>query len=136
MIPFLFNSESETALQTVTVILNQKGYRVVRGFDLRSALAAQPGYVYPCHGVKPCTCQFVVLLVYRGAVGPVVVMAHGHDTETYLQTSHDPVVSPDPDLVMQVLAALIEAVLIRSVAARAPALRSRDDTHPCCIERS
>jgi hypothetical protein len=109
----LFNSDSETAVQNVTAILNQEGYRVVRSFDLRSALATQPDYVCPCHGTKPCTCQFVVLLVYREAVGPVVVMVHGHNTETYLQIIHDPMVSPDPDLVMQVLAALIEANLTR-----------------------
>ena len=113
----LFNSDNETAIQTVTAILNQEGYRVVRNFDLRSALAAQPDYVCPCHGTKPCTCQFMVLLVYREAVGPVVFMVHSHDTETCLRINDDPMVSPDPDLVMQVSAALIEATLTRPTAA-------------------
>ncbi|NUN03912.1 MAG: hypothetical protein HUU41_22635 [Bryobacteraceae bacterium] len=107
----LLNTDSETAAQIVTAILTQQGHRVLRSFDLRSALAAQPESVCPCHGTTPCNCQFVVLQVYGGAAQPVVVIAHGHDRETSLQLVSDSLVKPDPDLAAQVMVAIVEAAL-------------------------
>lgn len=107
----LLNTDSETAAQTVTAILARQGHRVLRSFDLRSALTAQPDRVCPCHGTSPCNCQFVVLLVYGRAARPVVVIAHGHDQETSLQLVSDPQERPDPDLAGEVIAAMVEAAL-------------------------
>ena len=58
----LFNSDSETAAQAVTAHLTRQGYRVLRTFDLRSALVAHGDCACPHHGTTHCTCQFVVLL--------------------------------------------------------------------------
>lgn len=111
----LFNADADTAAQTVTGLLTWQGYRVIRTFDLRSALGAHPNSVCPCHGTVPCTCQYVVLLVYTDTSEPVVVIAHGHDTGTSLQIVDDPLTGLDPDLALQVMAVMIEATLSQGV---------------------
>lgn len=109
----LLNTDSETAAQTVTAILTRQGHRVLRSFDLRSALTAQPNSVCPCHGTTPCNCQFVVLLVYGHKARPVVVMAHGHNQETSLQLVSDPQDRSDTDLISEVMTAIVETALVR-----------------------
>lgn len=111
----LFKADAETAVRTVTALLSRQGYRLIRTFDLRSALGAQPNRVCPCHGTIPCTCQFVVLQVCADTGGPVVVIAHGHDTETSLRMVEDPLAGPNPELALQVMAVIIEAVLSQGV---------------------
>lgn len=107
----LINADSETAAQTITVILTRQGHRVLRSFDLRSALTAHPESICPCHGTTPCNCQFVVLLVYGRTTRPVVVIAHGHDQKTNLQLVVDPQERSDPDLSAEVMSAIVEAAL-------------------------
>ena len=92
---FMFDLDGETAAQTVAAALTRRGLRVVRSFDLRSALAAHAGYEAsssgcdcPYHGTARCTCQFVVLLIYGKAGAPVVVNAHSHDAQTWVQVIH------------------------------------------------
>ena len=111
----LFKADAETAAQMVTTLLTRQGYRIIRTFDLRSALGAQPNSACPCHGTAPCTCQFVVLLVYADTGGPVVVIAHGYDAETRLRIVDDPPARPNPNLALQVMAAMIEAALSQGV---------------------
>lgn len=111
----LLNTDAETAAQTVTALLTGQGYRVIRTFDLRSALGTQPDSICPCHGTVPCTCQFVVLLVYANTGEPVVVIAHGHDTGTILWMVKGPHARPNPELALQVMAAIIEAALSQGV---------------------
>lgn len=120
----LFNSDGETAAQTVTAALTQRGFRVVRTFDLRSALVAHPdrdASRWPCncpyHGTDYCTCQFVVLLVYGDTAEPLVVTAHSRDTQTHLQIVHDALTRPDPHLARQVMAVLVKAALAQPVTA-------------------
>lgn len=120
----LFNSDGETAAQTLTVALTRQGFRVVRTFDLRSALAARPDRETfplhcdcPYHGTDRCTCQFVVLLVYGNAAEPVVVTVHSRDTQAHLQIVHDALTRPDPRLARQVMVVLIKAALARPVMA-------------------
>ena len=111
-----FKADAETATQMVTALLTRQGYRVIRTFDLRSALGTQPNSVCPCHGTAPCACQFVVLLVYANTGEPVVAIAHGHDTGgTSLRIVDDPVTRPNPNLALQVMAAMIEAALSQGV---------------------
>lgn len=110
----LLNTDSETAAQNVTAILSRQGHRVLRSFDLRSALTAHPESVCPCHGTSPCNCQFVVLLVYGRTTRPVVVIAHGHDQETSLQLVSDPQDRPDPTLTGEVMTAIVETALMRN----------------------
>jgi hypothetical protein len=127
---FIFDSDGETAAQAVTAALTRQGLRVVRTFDLRSALAghtgdgaASWGCDCPYHGTDRCTCQFVVLLVYGDAGEPVVVDAHSHDAQTQVRIAHPAsgilgsVTRPDPRLAEQVLAALAEATLAIPLAA-------------------
>jgi hypothetical protein len=81
--------------------LTRRGFRVVRSFDLRSALAPLTAHVdceCPHHGTAKCTCQFVVLLVYgdpsaepalslsKGSGGaPVVITTHSQDAQAQVQ---------------------------------------------------
>jgi hypothetical protein len=127
---FTFDSDGEAAAQTVTAALTRRGLRVVRTFDLRSALAGHAGDEAaswdcdcPYHGAARCTCQFVVLLVYGDAGGPVVVDAHSHDAQTQVRIARPAsgilgsVTRPDPRLAEQVLVALAEATLATPLAA-------------------
>ncbi|MEW5956257.1 MAG: hypothetical protein AB1801_00920 [Chloroflexota bacterium] len=113
----LLNADSETAAQSVTAILTRQGYRVLRTFDLRSALDTHDDCACPYHGTDRCTCQFVVLLVYGDAAEPVVVTAHSRDTQTHLQIVQDALARPDPRLARQVMAGLREAALAHPVTA-------------------
>jgi len=130
----MFDSDGEAATQTVTTALTRRGLRVVRTFDLRSALAGHAGNEAsswdcdcPYHGTARCTCQFIVLLVYGNAGGPIVVNAHSHDAQTRVRIAHpasgilgSATTSPDPRLAEQVIAALAGAALhIPSAAATA-----------------
>lgn len=108
----LFNADSETAAQAVTALLTRQGYRVLRSFDLRSALAVHGDCACPYHGTTHCTCQFVVLLVYSAAAGPVVITAHSYDAQTRLRLVQDALTQPDPQLARQVMAALKETALV------------------------
>ena len=108
----LFNTDSETAAQAVTAHLTRQGYRVIRSFDLRSALAAHGDCACPYHGTTHCTCQFVVLLVYSDVVGPVVITAHSYDAQTRLRLVQDALTQPDPHLARQVMTALQETARV------------------------
>ena len=122
----LYDCNGETAAQAATETLTRRGFRVVRSFDLRSALAPLTAHVdceCPHHGTAKCTCQFVVLLVYgdpsAGSGGaPVVITAHSRDAQAQVQLVRptgmlrdDANSRPDPRLVEQVMAALFEAAL-------------------------
>ncbi len=127
---FMFDSDGETAAQTVTAALTRRGLRIVRTFDLRSALAGHAGHEAlswecdcPYHGTARCTCQFIVLLVYGEAGAPVVVNAHSHDAQTQVRIAHpasgilgSTTTRPDPRLAEQVMVALAEAALTQPVA--------------------
>ncbi len=119
----LFDSCGETAAQAATAALTRHGFRVVRSFDLRSAMSTHADCACPYHGTAQCNCQFVVLLVYReasprdGEAGdPVVVTAHIRDAQARVQIVRDATTRPDPRLVEKVMAALIEAVLTLQAA--------------------
>lgn len=88
----------EEAVQRLTQVLAGQGFRVARGFDLRSAMAAHPeDCPCPYHGtVAPggpgagCTCNYTVLLVYgRDAAGGATlpsqrIVIHSHHDQTWL----------------------------------------------------
>jgi hypothetical protein len=117
----LFNADGETTGQAITAFLSRQGYQVRRSFDLRSALAAHGDCTCPYHGTSHCTCQFVVLLIYGHAAGPVVVTAHSYDAQTHLRVVQDALTQPDPHLAGQVMAVLREAALIWPATAGQPA---------------
>ncbi|HIC90058.1 MAG TPA: hypothetical protein EYP04_11750 [Anaerolineae bacterium] len=81
----------EEAVQHLTQTLERWGFRVVRGFDLQSAMAVLPGEC-PCpyHGTAQCTCNYTVLLVYGSdAAGHVTLLpqriaVHSFHDQTWL----------------------------------------------------
>jgi hypothetical protein len=128
----LLAADSDLAVRAVTAALTHRGFRVMRSFDLRSAIDAHVGCECPHHGTAQCTCQFVVLLVYNEAPppgdddslregktrGPVVLTAHSREGRTSLQVVHDAAARPDPHLTEIVMTALFEAALNLQVASR------------------
>jgi hypothetical protein len=135
----LYDCNGETAAQAATETLTRRGFRVVRSFDLRSAMTTHADCECPHHGTAQCTCQFVVLLAYgdpsAGSGGaPVVVTAHSRDAQAQVQlvrptgmlrdlkaVRDDANSRPDPRLVEQVMAALFEAALSVQAASSRPA---------------
>ncbi len=127
----LYDCNGETAARAATEALTRRGFRVVRSFDLRSAMTTHADCECPHHGTAQCTCQFVVLLAYgapstepalslsKGSGGaPVVITAHSRDAQAQVQLVRptgmlrdDTNSRPDPRLVEQVMAALFEAAL-------------------------
>jgi hypothetical protein len=108
-----FGASSEQVIAAITAVLAQHEYRVARSFDLRSV----PTYSAadcPCphHGTEQCTCQYVVLLVYRPAAGlleaPRVLTVHTYE-QTTLVTLHSESAGEDEGRGM--VAALFEAAL-------------------------
>src|SRR5262245_8954877 len=112
-----FNSDSETAAQAAIVALARRNFRVVRSFDLRSALVAHDKCACPYHGTSHCTCQFVVLLVYSSTAGPVVVTIHSYDTQARVQLVLNPLTPPNLDLAGQIMPILEEVAQARQFSA-------------------
>ena len=130
----VFNSDSETAIKVVMTTLARHGWYVIRSFDLQSALGAHGGCECPHHGTAQCNCQFVVLLVYgeaslRGgeAAEPVVITTHSRDHRTEARIVHDATTIPDPRLVEEVMAALVEAAITLPIALPTTAEVTADD---------
>jgi hypothetical protein len=105
-----FNADSETAAQVIMSTLTQYNFRVVRSFDLRSALLAHGDCACPHHGTTHCTCQFVVLLVYSSTAGPVVMTAHSYDAQAHVQLVLDHLPQPNINLAWQIIVILEETV--------------------------
>jgi hypothetical protein len=117
----LFNTDGEIAAQAIIAALTQSNLRVIRSFDLRAALGAHSDCACPYHGTSHCACQFVVLLVYGDAAGPVVVTAHSHETQAHVRVVQDALTHPNPPLAGQVMAILRGAALAWTAAATPPA---------------
>ena len=127
----LYDCNGETAAQAATETLTRRGFRVVRSFDLRSAMTTHADCECPHHGTAQCTCQFVVLLAYddpsTGSEGaPVVITAHSRDAQAQVQLVRDANSRPDPRLVEQVMAALFEAALTAQAVLPRPTEVSAD----------
>ena len=132
----LFDCNGETAAQAATEALARRGFRVVRSFDLRSALAPLAAHAdceCPHHGTAQCTCQFVVLLVYGESGAPAVITTHSRDAQAHVQIVRptgmlrdDANSRPDARLVEQVMAALFEAALTVQAALPRPTEVSAD----------
>ena len=138
----LYDCNGETAAQAATEALTRRGFRVVRSFDLRSAMTTHADCECPHHGTAQCTCQFVVLLAYgdpsTGSGGaPVVITAHSRDAQAQVQlvrptgtglkaVRDDANSRPDPRLVEQVMAALFEAALTAQAVLPRPTEVSAD----------
>lgn len=94
-----FKLDCETLIAKITLLATYWGLRVVRSFDLRSAYATYPDSTCPYHGVSPCDCQLVVLLIYGVEATPASVLLRSHRGITELALI-DPVDNrPDLELV-------------------------------------
>lgn len=133
----LYDCNGETAAQAATEALTRRGFRVVRSFDLRSAIAVHADCECPHHGTAKCTCQFVVLLVYGESSAPIVITAHSRDVQAQVQivrptgtglkaVRDDANSQPDPRLVEQAMAALFEAALTAQAGLPRPTEVSAD----------
>lgn len=88
-----FEGPSNQVVAALWSALVQRGYRLVRSFDLQSALAQhEAGCGCPYHGTLLCTCQYVVLLAYapdRSAVEPQVLTVHTYEQTTWVTVHHN-----------------------------------------------
>jgi hypothetical protein len=85
LLPFL--TLDETCGQVDTWIrerLTQAGLRVVQTFDLHIARLAHADCTCPNHGMEPCSCQLVILLVYGKQEDPATLVIHGQDDKTWV----------------------------------------------------
>jgi hypothetical protein len=103
----VFPCSGEQAARTAVENLSRRGLRVVRSFDLHGA--TEGACDCPYHGTTRCTCQYLVLLVYGPTGRPAVVTARSRDETSHLEIVADPNAPPDPGLVDQILATLLNA---------------------------
>ena len=66
------------------------GISVVQSFDLKSTRALQDECTCPHHGSNKCTCELVVLLLYRAVGGPLTLTLDGHDGQTNVYLNEEP----------------------------------------------
>lgn len=108
--PFLAVSHScEAALQWVTGQLLQAGLRPVQTFDLHAARKGVQDCPCPNHGTHECDCQFVVMLVYGKSGGPVTLILHGNDGQTWLSIAEGPHPGTEMNLSTEIKQALESA---------------------------
>jgi hypothetical protein len=112
-----FSGSTETAVRAITTVLERRGYRVMRSFDLQSALSYHVERC-PCphHGTEKCTCQYIVLLAYptapKGWVPPRVFTAHSYGHLTRVALHQDSM--PGEEERFALISALVEAALLLS----------------------
>ena len=92
----VFECNGERAARLAQRRLGQRGFQVVRSFDLTGS--DSDACDCPHHGTPPCTCQYSVLLVYPAAGPPAVVTVHGRESRTRFEIVVDPNVAPDVEL--------------------------------------
>jgi len=95
--PFLsVNHPCDETLQWAKKQLLQADLRAVQTFDLHAARVGLHDCPCPNHGTNECDCQMVVLLVYGKAEGPVTLILHGNDGQTWLSLVNTPLQHVDP----------------------------------------
>jgi hypothetical protein len=91
---FSTDKPCDQAVAEVIRHLQDASFLVVRTFDLHVAREPYSGEICgscPNHNLEQCSCQMVILLVYREGQGPVSLVARGIDNRTWF----DMVESPD-----------------------------------------
>jgi hypothetical protein len=112
-----FAGLAEGVVVAITTVLERRGYRVIRSFDLQSALSSHVEHC-PCphHGTEKCTCQYIVLLAYplaaRGGAPPAVFMAHSYGDITQVALRQDSTMGEEERFAL--ISALVEAALLLS----------------------
>ncbi|MBI3738878.1 MAG: hypothetical protein HY258_07510 [Chloroflexi bacterium] len=107
LIPFLALDQTCAQAQAwVNEKLTGAGFRVVQTFDLQVARLAHPDCPCPHHETEDCTCQMIVLLIYRNKSGPVTLILHGRDSQTWLSLASPLMQRADRHLEAAILHAL------------------------------
>ena len=97
--PFLtLNCSCDEALKWSSQNLIQNGLRVIQTFDLHTARRTLEDCSCPHHGTSQCDCQMVVLLVYGKADGPVSLILHGYEGQTWISLVSSPSQRVDPGI--------------------------------------
>jgi len=106
--PFLVLDQScDAAVDWLAGQVSRAGLSVMRTFDLQVARHDQELCPCPHHGTDQCNCQMVMLLVYQVDQGPITIMAHGYNGQTWFSVVDTPQQRADPHL---------EAIIRRLVA--------------------
>lgn len=101
--------------------LQHAGLWAMPTFDLQSARQSRSLCPCPHHGTTQCDCQMVVLLVYHGDYGPIAIIAHGYNSQTWYSMVDTPQQRADPQL---------EATIRGIVSAPfEPSIHLQDDVH-------
>jgi hypothetical protein len=100
------------------MVLERRGYQVIRSFDLQSALSYQVEHCACPHQQRDeCTCQYVVLLAYPPAASdrkaPRVFTARGYEQVTHVALQRDG--SIDQGERFALTSALVEAAMLLSL---------------------
>jgi hypothetical protein len=81
---FSLNRPCDEAVDWLGQSLAHKGLRVLQTFDLHATRLSWEDCPCPYHGMNPCDCQMVVLLVYGKDEEPVTLMLHGNEGQTWI----------------------------------------------------
>jgi hypothetical protein len=87
--------------------LEQAGLQVQRSFELPGGVPAELPSAEG--GIKPCACQYTVLLVYPPSGPPAAVTSQAHGMHARLEVILDPNSDSDLALVHRILGALESA---------------------------
>jgi hypothetical protein len=92
----MLNRPCEETLDWAKTQLSQVGLRVLQTFNLNTAhhmLADDP---CPHHGMEPCDCQMVILLIYGMTDEPVTLILQGSDAKTWFLLESNSLHRVDP----------------------------------------
>jgi len=113
--PFLMLEQPcDVAVALLADRVSQAGMSVMRTFDLQVARHAQMACPCPHHGTDRCDCQMVVLLVYKIDQGPITIIAHGYNGQTWFSVVNTPQQRADPQL-EATIRHLVESPLLCSI---------------------
>ena len=73
-----------TFVEPLKKAFSDAGLWSFQSFDLQSTRALHEGCTCEYHGTSQCTCELVVLLVYRALGDPITLVLDGRDEKTYI----------------------------------------------------
>ena len=73
-----------TFVEPLKKAFSDAGLWSFQSFDLQSTRALHEGCTCEYHGTNQCTCELVVLLVYRALGDPITLVLDGRDEKTYI----------------------------------------------------
>lgn len=82
--------ESTYLVDELTQALTNRGMGVIRSFDLQATRNVQNGCICPHHGADQCSCQLMVLLIYKDNQPPLTLIMEGRDHLTWVSVVYTP----------------------------------------------